>query len=412
MKTRFWIWFQMLIVVAFACATPIILEANHAFHNANTKTIRIPFRYVQSFIILDLQLEHLIPVKLIFDTGAEHTILFEKKWTDVFSNPYQREIKVIGSDLQQELPAWLTTPIAFYFGNIFSVSSPIIVLKENITNISQVIGEPIQGILSASVFKQFLIEIDYKNRFIILHHPDAEPKNNYTKIKIQIYKNKPYLQTEVRSNDTNSQVLNLLLDTGASLSLMMYTDSSSAVVVPDKIIPGYLGSGLGGVLSGFVGKIHSISFDSFLMPGVITHFLKLETKIAKNESLNKDGLIGNLLLDKFNIILDYKKELLYIKALKNYQKILNYDKSGMLLISGGKELESYYVAHIIPGTPAALAGIKEQDQILKVNRLPVSFLSLSSINSILQKEEGKKIRLTIRRNQKKLKFTFYLKSLI
>lgn len=61
----------------------------------------------------------------------------------------------------------------------------------------------------------------------------------------------------------------------------------------------------------------------------------------------------------------------------------------MLLISGGKELESYYVAHIIPGTPAALAGIKEQDQILKVNRLPVSFLSLSSINSILQKEEGK-----------------------
>lgn len=80
------------------------------------------------------------------------------------------------------------------------------------------------------------------------------------------------MQTEVRSNDTNSQVLNLLLDTGASLSLMMYTDSSSAVVVPDKIIPGYLGSGLGGVLSGFVGKIHSISFDSFLMPGVITHF--------------------------------------------------------------------------------------------------------------------------------------------
>lgn len=378
----------------------------------NSKKIKIPFHYVQSFIILDVQLERFLPIKLIFDTGAEHTIMFERKWTDVIANCYLREIKVIGSDLQQELPALLTNPINLTFSSKLDFVSPLIVLKDNSTNISQVIGESIHGILSASVFHDYLIEIDYKNKYLILHNKDYTVDPSFKEVEIEIFKNKPYLKTTLKTSSSNSQVLNLLLDTGASLSLLMYSDSNSVVHFPEKIIPGYLGSGLGGMLTGFVGKIYSMTFDTFLLPGVITHFLKIQTSIGRTESQYKDGLIGNQIMDKFTLILDYKREKLFIKPRKNYKQVLDYDKSGMLVISGGAGLQRYYVAYIVANTPASEAGILENDQILKVNGWSVEFFSLVKINSMLQGKSGKKIRLTVLRDGKKMKFSFILKPLI
>lgn len=381
-------------------------------NNSNSGSIRLPFRYVQSFIILDVEIDNMPPVKLIFDTGAEHTILFEKRWTDQLKNPYQREIKVVGSDLLQELPALLTSPLSLLFGNKLQFLSPLIVLQENTTSISQVVGETIHGILSAAIFSRYLIEIDFKRRQLILHNREYKIPSSFRQVDIEVYKNKPFLKIHFEQAKGPGKMMNLLLDTGASLSLLMYSDSSSTVYMPDKIIPGYLGSGLGGMLTGYVGKTHRIQFDTFQLPGVITHFLKLATPIGRNESQQKNGLVGNQVLDKFTMILDYQKEKLFLRPEKNYREVLEYDKSGMLVICGGANLQKYYVAYVIQGTPASEAGIQENDQILKINGWPIMFYSLSKINSLLQGKPGKKISVTVKRNNEKLKFKFVLRPLL
>lgn len=392
----------------------LVLNAVNVFSigQLSGNSIRLPFKYVQSFIIVELKLENVIPVNLIFDTGAEHTILFEKKWTDLFPNVYQREIKVIGSDLQQEIPAFVTSPLGLSFGDQYTINTPLIILKEKINDISQVIGEPVHGILSAALFNSFQIEINFKRRFIILHPNSKKISNSFAVVPIQIYKNKPYLSTRINVSDTSSKVFNLLLDTGASLSLMLYTDTTGKLQLPDRMIPGYLGSGLGGVLNGYVGKINRLQFDTFDMQQVITHFLRIQTSIGRAESQSKSGLIGNHILDKFQIIFDYSKEKVYLKPNKTYSKKVDYDKSGMIVITGGIELKSFYIAHVLPGTPAANAGLKENDQILKINSWPISFYSLSKINNLLQQKSGKKIKLLVRRNTQKLKFEFFLEPLI
>ena len=91
---------------------------------------------------------------------------------------------------------------------------------------------------------------------------------------------------------------------------------------------------------------------------------------------------------------------------------MNYDKSGLVIISGGKDLQEYYLANVMPGSPAAEAGLHPDDQLLSINGIPAGFLSLGSIQSKLQKEEGKRITLKVRRGGKKYKFQFLLKSLI
>ncbi len=396
------------------CVNLFVLEVIHSSNSEfnSSQSIKIPFRYIQSFIIVDVQLEKILPVRLIFDTGSEHTILFEKKWTDIILDSYIREIKVIGSDLKMEIPALLTHPINLMFPGHKEFNSPLIVLKENTTNISQIIGEPIQGILSASLFSHYLIEIDYKNNYLVLHANNYKVDPDYTEIDIEVYKNKPYLSTQIKNRTDTDQTIKLLLDTGASLSLLMYSDSSTNLQIPDKVIPGYLGSGLGGMLNGFVGKMESIWIDTFEIHSVITHFLQLETSIAHTEAKHKQGIIGNQILDKFKIFLDYTNAKLYLKPGKKFDKRLSYDKSGMLIVSGGPDLQKYYIAYVIPGTPADAAGIRENDRITKINGYPASFISLRKINNMLHGETGKRIKLTIRRDGKKYKFVFNLKDLI
>ena len=209
-------------------------ESLHSAISPVEKPIRIPFRYVQSFIVVEVYIEHLFPLNLIFDTGAEHTILFDRRWTDVFSEAYQREIKVIGSDLQTELPAMLTKPMSLIFGNRFQGETPLIILEQNQTNISQVIGEPVHGILSASLFSNFVLQVDYKNRTLVLHPINTRPPAGYHEMNIQVHKQKPYLLTEVKSTQYSSHQLNLLIDTGASLSLLLYLDSFSNLMMPNQ----------------------------------------------------------------------------------------------------------------------------------------------------------------------------------
>ncbi|MBK8956304.1 MAG: PDZ domain-containing protein [Saprospiraceae bacterium] len=380
--------------------------------SSGDQAIRIPFRYVQSFIIIDVQLEELIPLKLIFDTGAEHTILFESLWTDIFENPYQRELKVIGSDLQTEIPAKLTPPRMLNFGSKYKCTSSLIVLNDQSTNISQVIGEAVHGILSASLFSQFVIQIDYTKKWIVLHPLSTVVPKGFTEVDIQIYKNKPYLEVQFLRKGKQFQKLNLLLDTGASLSVLMYNDSTSTMSYADKMIPGYLGSGLGGLLTGFVGKISAIHLDTFLLSNVVSHFLVVDTELSKSEKQNKQGVLGNVLLEKFDIYLDYMRGKLFLKPTKRFAKEIRYDRSGMLVISGGRDLQRYYVSQVIPGSPAFDAGILPGDELVAFKGWPRSLISLDKILSDLQGDVGSRIKVKVKRDGKKMKFVFYLRNLI
>ena len=84
----------------------------------------------------------------------------------------------------------------------------------------------------------------------------------------------------------------------------------------------------------------------------------------------------------------------------------------MTLIAGGKHLNKISVLAIIPGSPADEADIRPGDRILRLGIIPASYIGLPTIMHILQKKPGKKIRLTISRDGKRLKKHFRLRDLI
>lgn len=382
--------------------------------DASANTIKIPFRYVQSFIIIDAKLEGVLPMSFIFDTGAEQNIIIDRGYTDIFKDIYLKEIDIFGADLNQPIPALLTRALNIQITESLPVLRQCIVLKEKKINFDAIVGENIHGILTGSIFKDYIIEINYRKSFILLHKYDSRISlKKFTKHKIKITKNKPYIDCRIQMPNMEFKTLSLLLDSGAALSSILYSNADTSVMIPQNVIPSNLGSGLGGLIHGVAGRIKKFCIDSiYCIDDLVIHFQTVETDYIQNESKLKQGIIGNQILEKFLILIDYKNEYVYLKADKEFATAPKYDKSGLFITKGGTDLSKFYVSNVMPNSPAADQGIMVGDEIISLNTIPKLFLSLQKIQNILAKKPSKSIKIKLKRGKKLIKTQFTLRNLI
>jgi hypothetical protein len=101
------IWLLVLQVINLPAQAPTVfynqLDLLQGKHKAT-----IPFKYIHNFIVLDATIFGLMHVQFIFDTGAEHVILFKREYTDILQIPYDKRIPVMGSDMSREIYALIT----------------------------------------------------------------------------------------------------------------------------------------------------------------------------------------------------------------------------------------------------------------------------------------------------------------
>jgi len=169
---------------------------------------------------------------------------------------------------------------------------------------------------------------------------------------------------------------------------------------------------MGGDILGYQGRLDLLDLGGFEFKSLISNFQDLDTSSIRQMSAARNGIIGNLLLSRFDVILDFSNSKMYLKANRNFKKEIKVDKSGLYLLATGPNLDSYVVQYVLPNSPAHRAGIREGDIVTKINGWKSSFYSLSSVTRLLQKRVGKRIRLTISRGSEKLKKVFYLQDLI
>ena len=99
----------------------------------------IPFRYLHNFIVLDATIFGLMHVQFIFDTGAEHVILFKREYTDVLQIPYDKRIPVMGSDLSREIYALITRNGVLEVTCLATKPTDMLVLEENYFNMDEMV---------------------------------------------------------------------------------------------------------------------------------------------------------------------------------------------------------------------------------------------------------------------------------
>jgi PDZ domain len=410
-KNAVWCFFLLFLLVS---SEKVKAQTGFSLTN-NQKHVDIPFEYVNNFIILTIQVNHTLPLKFIYDTGAEHTILSKSELSDILRIDYEREFKVIGSDLKTELVAYLARKIHFEINEkAISLKEDILVLQEDYFRFEEFAGIQVHGILSGNIFSKFICKLNYQTQTLSLYDRNYFKGigEDFSIVPIEVFKNKMYLNTQLQILRDSSIDVKLLLDTGAGLPLLLFTNTNKQLEPPANALPGNIGMGLGGYVEGFYGRINLLKLGDLEQAQVITQFQVLDTLSKADQVSPRNGLIGNTILSRFIIYFDYEKEKIWLKPTKNYKKKFEFDRSGLSFIVSGKNLTTFVVQNITPNSPAAVIDIQKGDILLSIGRINTRLLNLEDILRKLKKKKDKKIRLVFKRNGEKITKNIQLKDLI
>ena len=187
---------------------------------------------------------------------------------------------------------------------------------------------------------------------------------------------------------------NLLLDTGASLSLVIQYNKGMGDSITSGMVKSFWGKGLGGEIEGF-GTITDIKVSEDY------NFLNVFTCLQELDSTQwlfseKDGLIGNLLLQQFGrICFDFKHKKFYYQTQKNTLKDIKLLRSDVIIYAFGTGLRQYYVHSVSTQSKAWKAGIRPGDIILSIGNIPANWFNLSVLMKKINHFTSNKLKIKV-----------------
>jgi membrane-associated protease RseP (regulator of RpoE activity) len=112
------------------------------------------------------------------------------------------------------------------------------------------------------------------------------------------------------------------------------------------------------------------------------------------------GLIGNDILRRFNVILNYEKRDIHLLPNKYFNESFDYSYSGVeLYLVDGRII----IGDVAIGSPAEAAGLREGDVVIAVNK---SFeQNLQAFKQAMQ-TPGKKVKLILQRNGELMEYEY------
>ncbi len=383
-------------------------ETKHQFNFiGDGDHITVPFKYRQGFIVLDVTLNGKDPLKLILDTGAENIILFKYSAIDNYNLSVSKDIQLVGSDLEQVVGASICRFNKIQLESGVAFSNDLIVLKEDILALDQMIGLPIDGILGGRAFWGQTIELDYIKEELTIYKSKATPLYandiNYQAYPITLENHKPYINLTYRDHNDSAIDLKVLIDTGSALGLLLFSHADSTLNLPPIHIRTALGKGIGGDILGYVGRLPKVELSEVhIFNGVVAYFQDVEEDVNPDIYAKRLGLIGNPLLSRFDVAIDYLNSVAYLKTNDRFGDAWQHDMSGLQIFASGRKLTEFVVNAVFDTSPAQAAGFQKGDIIKRVGIWGSNLLSMSSLSDKLSKKEGKKLRIVIKRDGKKL----------
>ena len=353
----------------------------------------IPFQFVNNLILVPVRINGFEPTSFILDTGASASVI-SLALVKQFGLKIEGETDVstsggsIGASTLKN--ARVSLP-GKELGQFNLLAIPLAGLEAGL-------GQPVGGILGAELFDRFVVDIDYGTRTIQLHDPTGYVyAGSAAPLPIAFEDHTPFITAVVVGSDGNSVKGILLVDTGANGSLTLnsaFVKRNRFVETSERVIPITSGAILAGGARSYVGRLGELRMGTVKL---LQPIVNLSEDAAGDEaSVTNAGFIGGEVLRRFKLITDYTRARIILEATVRVSEPFEFDMSGMSLAAGGSGFEVVRVRLVIPGSPAAEAGIVVGDTLATIDGVPANRLGLDQIRRLFRKD-GVEYRLSLRR---------------
>lgn len=405
---------------------------------------KLKFELINNLMVIPIEVNG-TELSFILDSGVGTPILFNLADQDSVQLNNVSEITINGLGDGNAISALKSEVNLMKLGGVKNVAQDIYVVMDAGINFSPSLGIPVHGIIGYDLFRDFVVDINYSRKAIKFFEPGSYNAKNSRKTReldISVINRKAYLDAAIVVKDGKEIPVKLLMDTGSSDAVWLFQDER--IEIPEKYYEDFLGKGLSGDIYGKRTKIHHLKIADFVLNDAKAAFPDMETFNAVADFGSRNGSLGGEVLKRFNMVFDYPNQKLTLKKNGNFEKMFQYNISGIdiqhagvryvserianangvvhsnerkygdvqIMLQGATRLSlvpEIIVSSIRQGSPAYTSGLKEGDVILAVNGKRIHRYKLQEIMEMLNDKKGKRVKILVERYNNDLLFSFELK---
>lgn len=391
------------LVLLFACFAAVPARAQEEFIEPPSRPITtVPFiQLTGGIIIIQARFDEFADtLNFILDTGSSGISLDSTtvEFLNLKPTPSDKSIRGIAGirnvsflyNRKLRLPGLTIDNLDFHI-NDYSI-------------LTAVYGERIDGIIGYSVLSRYIVMLDYDSLSVTFCTPGTirYPRVGYL-LKPTISK---LVVQPMRIRDAKSVHSRFLFDIGAGLCMLLSKDFVADSNFFDKKRKKWPkeGEGLGGKIDMELTIMKEARIGPYRFRNVPVFIFEDEYNVTSYPQMG--GLLGNDIMRRFNVILNYQKGDIFISPNNHFADLFDYSYSGLeLYLINGKIV----VGDVAKGSPAQLAGLQVGDDVLAVNK---NFNQNLNQYKIALQTPNEKVKLIIRRQETILEIEFKVKSIM
>jgi hypothetical protein len=173
------------------------------------------------------------------------------------------------------------------------------------------------GVVGFNVFEDKVVEIDYNNSIMIIHSKLPLEKSGYTESKMRHNINGYFIQGTLNNGEKDCTGW-FLFDTGGNLTVAVGGDFSTAnqLYGTMKKLGSSSTSGTGSnILMSETDILPKLKLVDFVISGV-----PIQLQNSTGNFFGSAGIMGNGVLERFNVIIDYPNATIYLKPNYSFNK--------------------------------------------------------------------------------------------
>jgi predicted aspartyl protease len=352
-------------------------------------TLELPFELHNNHIYVQARINGKEPVRVLVDTGGVN--LLTPQAATALGVAFEGAMEARGAG-EESVDLALAKVDSLGLGDATLRDQVFYVI--DLGRLEDAEGIPFAGLVGFEVFKRFAVTIDYADRRLTLVRPERfEYRGNGTAVPFVFQHRIPQIQGTLDGIPGA-----FTIDTGSRSSLTLHAPFVAEHELQAKYAPtveAMSGWGVGGPVRSHRARGGTLVLGEVAVPGVALDLFTGERGAFAAKHVA--GNIGGGVLARFTVTFDYARQRMYLEKNRLFDQPDTHDRSGLWINRAGG---AFTVEDVVPGSPAAQAGVRVGDRITAVDGQAAAGLSLADTRARWRgAAPGTRVRLRIENAQ-------------